>query len=78
MPVTFENCETGKTVSRGKDWMFGDQDQQNGIAGTGVITECQSSKWARVQWNNGNSYIYHIGGVDSFIIYSGNNKSPNA
>ena len=76
--VTSENCETGLTVRRGIDWDWGDQDYQNGMPGTGVITECKSSEWADVQWNNGRTHWYRIG-PDSFdLIIVGNIKLPKA
>ena len=87
--VTSENCKTGNTVSRGKDWKirgdhtgiyyYGDQDHKNGAAGIGVITICQSDNWARVEWSNGNRNSYRIGAQNSYdLFYAGNNKSPKA
>ena len=76
--VTSENCETGLTVRRGIDWDWGDQDYQNGMPGTGAITECKSFTRATVQWNNGRTMGYRIG-PDSFdLIIVGNIKLPKA
>ena len=75
---TNENCETGKSVRRGKDWDWEDQDHQNGVPGKGVITVCQSTlgnQQADVKWDNGKTFNYRIGFVNLYdLYYAGNDK----
>ena len=68
-PVTFETCIAGNWVKRGNNWKFGIQDHENGLPGTGVIVACNSTKWAKVKWNNGNEHNYRIGASDSFDLF---------
>ena len=77
IPVTYQDCVTNRLVKRGRDWGSGNDDLQNGTPGRGVLVNCGDgkSKWARVQWGNGNLLAYRIGEENYFdLIYAGNNK----
>jgi hypothetical protein len=79
IPVTVENCESGRSVRRGRDWKWADQDHQHGFPGTGVIDYCTTGGYgAVVDWNNGNTLGYRIGQDNYFdLYYAGNNKQHN-
>ena len=73
-PVKQETCEAEKSVSRGKDWQWEDQDHQNGLPGQGVIVSCVEEE-AVVKWNGGNTNKYRIGSSGAFdLIYIGNGE----
>eukprot|EP00741_Cyanophora_paradoxa_P009910 tig00000157_g9600.t1 len=57
----------GATVTRGKDWKWGNQD--GGAGSRGVIRQADSSDgWVRVQWANGGRNGYRWGAESSYDL----------
>ena len=72
--VTYENCEEGRSVTRGRDWRFADADHYNGVPGEGSITGCEEDQMANVTWKNGESRQYRIGNENAYDLrYLGGN-----
>ena len=55
------NVKIGRSVIRGKDWMFNEQDHCKGKPSTGVLLSIERG-WAIVKWKSGRINVYRIGG----------------
>ena len=76
--VTSENCKKKQKVIRGTDWKWGPQDEDdNGLPGTGVIDRCRTKKqWVKVKWNGyRKKYSYRMGAEEAFDLFYGSNGS---
>ena len=67
--VGVHNYVVGTRVSRGRDWIFGEQDHYNGIPGEGTIIGWRDDLWAKVTWDNGLTSFYGIGIFDRYDLY---------
>ena len=71
--MTSENCKTGLTVGRGRDWVWDNQDHINGNKVTGTITLCnrKEGRIAKVRWDGERTNIqraYRIGADGAFDL----------
>lgn len=79
--VTQENYKIGARVVRGKNWMWGNQDnyhreRNDGELYLGTITELSRDGWVRVKWDAGSSDTYRINKqYDLYFADAEDNKS---
>ena len=70
--VTLENCATGLSVQRGRDWHYGSQDDLLGSPPCGTIRRCMNNGWADVGFHGVNN-SYPIGATGIYAL----NKRDN-
>jgi hypothetical protein len=68
----------GVRVTRGKDWMWGDQDGGAGSVGKTVDgwIRVNWENWIRVQWDNGTSNTYRVGAEGKYDLYYAPGEAP--
>lgn len=62
VPVTSKNVKIGLKVKRGRDWHYGDQDENSKF---GVISSAHGDKWYWVKWDKGPQNAYRVGDDES-------------
>ena len=70
--VTLENCATGLSVQRGRDWHYSSQDDFLGSQSCGTIRRCMNNGWADVGFPRKNN-SYPIGAAGIYAL----NKKDN-
>ena len=58
----------GARVTRGLDWMWGDQDGPDGTPGEGTVTGELHNGWIDVTWDHGGSNSYRMGAEGKFDL----------